>query len=211
MISMNLNKKICFLIPLYGSVPIYLNLFLKSEAFNKNFNFIFITDLDLNSTLPDNVNKIDYSLDELKDLIYKNTGVQPTFNSYYKIVDFKPAYGLIFQNFISGYDYWGMIDIDLILGDLNNFITQELLNVYDIISVRKYWLSGSFALFKTCYQVNNLFMQSPDWQEVFSSKKLYRFCETGTIKNTDKTLLNELKDGKYIYDLDAVLLVSLIF
>ena len=198
-----MGKKIAFIIPLYGKVPNYIKLFLKSAEYNKNHVFIFFTDLNLNYRLPDNIRKYDCSFVGFKQLIHSRTGVKPTFNSYYKIVDFKPAYGLIFQHYISEFDYWGMLDVDLILGKIDNFVTSELLENFDVISARKYWLSGSFAIFRNNEKVNTLFMKSDDWGKVFSSNKLCRFCETGTLRNTDKTLLNELRRGKSIYELDA--------
>ena len=198
-----MKSSIVFLIPLFGNVPQYLKIFLKSAEFNSDYEFIFFSDLDLMCELPLNVHNYYLSLNDFKELLYKKTGIQTNFESYYKIVDFKPAYGLIFQDYIRDYKYWGILDIDLILGDINKFINQELLKKYDIISARKYWLSGSFALFKNVEKVNHLFENSTDWVEVFSSDKLYRFSETGTIRDSYKTLLNELRNGKSIFDIDA--------
>ncbi len=198
-----MSKRICFIIPMYGKVPAYLNLFLKSVEYNDNYEFIFISDLELGCKLPENVKKYDCSKICLQDLIHKKTGAKPTFDNYYKIVDFKPAYGMIFQDYILDFDFWGLLDVDLILGQIDKFITSDLLDNYDIISARKYWLSGSFALFRNCEKINMLFQKSRDWEEIFSSKKLFRFCETGTIKNTNRTLLNLLRQGKPINEIDA--------
>ncbi len=179
---MNLNKKVCFIIPLYGKVPVYLNIFLKSAEFNKNFTFIFFTDLDLKCKLAENIRRHYCSLDDFRRLIHKKTGVKPTFDKYYKIVDFKPAYGMIFQEYISEFDYWGMLDVDLILGEIDKFITPELLEKYDIISARKYWLSGSFALFKNCEKVNTLLKKARTGRKFFPAAIFIDFVKPGPSK-----------------------------
>ena len=49
----------------------------------------------------------------------------------HKLCDYKPAYGYIFEQYISEYKFWGHCDIDTIMGDLNEFITDDLLELYD--------------------------------------------------------------------------------
>lgn len=194
-----MQPKICFIIPFYGKVPEYLNLFLNSCKNNDNYTFIFFTDIEFKSQLPSNVNKIRLSFEEFKQLIEEKTGIKPNIPYFYKIVDFKPAYGLIFEDYLRDYDYWGMLDIDLILGNINNFITEELLIKYDVISARKYWLSASFALFRNCFEVNTLFMLSESWQEVFQNPKPCRFTEFGS---GNVKIIKELEKGKSIHNLD---------
>ena len=52
------------------------------------------------------------------DKTYQAT-VTMTIEDAYKLTDFKPAYGEIFQDYIIQYDFWGFTDIDLIYGDSN--------------------------------------------------------------------------------------------
>ena len=39
-----------------------------------------------------------------------------------KLCDYKPAYGLIFEDELIGYDYWGFCDTDILLGDIYQFL-----------------------------------------------------------------------------------------
>ena len=48
--------------------------------------------------------------------------------SPYKLCDFKPAYGEIFNEFISSFDYWGYCDVDLIWGNIRKFLSNDLLD-----------------------------------------------------------------------------------
>lgn len=54
--------------------------------------------------------------------------------SPYKLCDFRPIYGKLFQQYINGADFWGFGDIDLIYGDIRQFITENVLQNYDLIS-----------------------------------------------------------------------------
>ena len=99
-------------------------------------------------------------------------------NFSYKLCDFKPAYGFIFSEIIEKYDFWGLGDIDVIYGNIRNFVTDEMLQEFDLISPRPDWVPGCFLLFKNTEKMNTLFMQSKDYQKVFESNQHLCFDET---------------------------------
>lgn len=55
------------------------------------------------------------------------------------------------------YEFWGHCDLDIILGNLNDFITEEMLNTYD-----KIFCLGHMILYKNDYDINRLFMKPVD-------------------------------------------------
>jgi len=59
-------------------------------------------------------------------------GFEVDIESEYKLCDFKPAYGLIFSEHFKDYDFWGYCDIDIIFGNIRAYMTDVLLNEYDI-------------------------------------------------------------------------------
>lgn len=94
----------------------------------------------------------------------------------YKLCDFKPAYGYIFQEYIKDYQYWGHCDCDLIWGDLSilNSITEE---GYERIG--EY---GHLILYKNCKDVNSWFKELtsdkvPNYKKIYSENKNYSFDE----------------------------------
>lgn len=95
----------------------------------------------------------------------------------YKLCDYKPAYGYLFPELIAGYDFWGQSDIDIIYGSIRDFMTDEMLNMYDYISVRHDFATGCFSLFKNTEKMNKFFMRSKDYQLVFSDPKHFCFDE----------------------------------
>jgi len=52
----------------------------------------------------------------------------------YTLVEYKPAYGHIFHDYISEYSHWGYSDFDVVFGDLKAWISAEELEDYDIVT-----------------------------------------------------------------------------
>ena len=70
-----------------------------------------------------------------------------------KLCDYKCAYGVIFEDYIQDYDWWGHCDLDQIFGNLNMFVTEDMLRKYD-----KLFSLGHLSLYKNSYKNNRIFM-----------------------------------------------------
>lgn len=152
------KNKIIVIIPYFGNWPSYFDLFLKGCENNHWLDILFFTDCKIPTTNTlKNIRYIHYTLEDFSKLASKKIGENFDIKVSYKLCDFRPCYGLIFEDFITGYDYWGYGDIDLIYGDLSGFILPKIEESYDIISNRKEIMSGSLALFKNRVDVNLLF------------------------------------------------------
>jgi hypothetical protein len=171
--------RIVFIICWQGSMPWYFPYFLHSCRFNPTVDFLLFTDSsDLNLALPPNVKLIPRSIDQFKAEAAKALGFEVAVESGYKLCDFKPAYGHIFADYIRDYDFWGYCDIDVIFGNIRAFMTDELLNGYDIISARHDYLTGCFALYRNQPYFRELFKQSKDYRKVFTTSRNFFFDET---------------------------------
>ncbi|HKJ33216.1 MAG TPA: DUF6625 family protein [Balneolales bacterium] len=175
---MSSTKKIVILICYYGKFPWYFPYFLHSCSYNPSIEFIIISENCYDQELPKNVTIIKMSWEQIKKVIRKRLGFQVQIEVPYKLCDFKPAYGLIFPELIKGFDFWGHGDIDVIFGQIRNFITNKVLSTHDLISVRHDVLTGYFTLYRNSMKMNELFMQSKDYKKVFLSSKHYCFDET---------------------------------
>lgn len=118
------------------------------------------------------------TIQEINRLASRKLGFLTNINSGYKLCDFKPAYGLLFSDIIKGYYFWGYADIDIIFGDIREFISDEMMENYDLISVRHDFLPGQFLLFRNNSKMNNLFTLSRDYRKVLSSDQHYCYDET---------------------------------
>lgn len=158
------SKKILLLLPYFGKWPEYLNLYLKGCELNQWLDILFITDCEPPKKYPKNIRFIKSNLSIVSNLIAKNLGLKEYVLPFsYKLCDFKPSYGAIFQEYIKGYDYWGYGDIDLIYGNLESKVKQEIEDGFDIISARAEIVSGSFTLIKNNNYNNQLYTKIQDF------------------------------------------------
>lgn len=186
-------KKIAVLICYFGELPWYFPYFVHSCKFNPTIDVFFISDVKPQIPTPGNFYLISKTRDEINFLASKKLGFQVKIENGYKLCDFKPAYGLIFSEYIKGYDFWAQSDIDIIYGNIRSFITEEMLNEFDFISIRHDYTTGCFALYRNNALMNNIFKRSKDYELVFSSPTHYCFDECNFQHDP-------LTEGKSIFD-----------
>lgn len=147
-------KKIVFICPYFGKLPDeQMVLWLNSCKYNPDIDWIIITDDHSPYNLPSNVSIEYYEFEELKTFVQKKFDFDISLNNPYKLCDFKPVYGYIFQDIIKDYDYWGHCDMtDCIFGDLSVFLTDENISGYD-----KILFLGHMTLYRNVESVNNRF------------------------------------------------------
>jgi hypothetical protein len=188
------SNKICFIIPYFGKVPPYFPLFLKS-VIGQPFDVFFFTDIPAVEDLPKNVIWNIISFSGLKQLMESKLNIEVALEKPYKLIDFKPAYGLIFENYISDYQFWGTLDIDTVVGNFRNFFNAKKLAEIDFFSGISSYVSGSIFFIRNNTYCNNLFKNSRDWKNVFTNKKVLGFDECGG------RYFVQLQAGANIFDL----------
>lgn len=176
---MQLDKSIVIIILWFGDYPWYFRYFLDSCKFNPSITFIIVGDNDKIHEKPDNVLTYYCSLDELNRRISLKFGIKSNVSTPYKVCDFKPTYGFLFQSEIQAFDFWGYGDLDVIYGDIRSFLSYEVLSTHQVFSFRPEYLSGALTIFKNNNKLNNFFRQSKDWEVICSSSKYFNFDECG--------------------------------
>jgi hypothetical protein len=180
----------------FGKLPWYFNLFLKSCETNPTINFLIFLDEEVIGEVPKNVKIIDFTLEKFNSLASEKLSLKINIKSGYKLCDLKPAYAVVFQDYLDNYDFWGVCDIDLIFGRIREFMNDDLLNKYDVISVKDSFPSGYFLLFKNNDEINNLFKKSKDYKKIFQTSKNYCFDECGGA-------YDEVVNGMNVLDTDT--------
>lgn len=169
-------KKAVFLLPYFGKLPNYFQLYLQSCKYNNDFDWLVITDDLTQYEYPENVKVIISTFEDIRDLIQSKFDFVISLDKPYKLCDFKPAYGYIFQEYITGYDFWGEVDADCIWGDLNKYITWDILDRFD-----KLFLLGHLTLYRNTMENNRVFMYPLNgverFKEVFISPEVMQFDE----------------------------------
>ena len=97
-----------------------------------------------------------------------------------KVNDFKPMWGEAFSDWLAGYDWWGYLQEDVLLGRLaGHCLTAELLERFDIISPFWYPMnaSGVFMLLRNTPRLTALWRRSSDADRVLSDPRYLVFDE----------------------------------
>ena len=71
----------------------------------------------------------------------------------YKLCDYKPCYGYLFEEHTRGYDYWGYCDIDTLWGDMDAWLGIVMQEGYDRIG--RY---GHFTLYRNTEKMRMLYL-----------------------------------------------------
>ena len=173
----NSRKPIGMIIPYFGEKPAWFDFFLLSCSKNQSFDWLFFTDCLTTKRLFGNIHFIKMTLNEFSKLASKNLNINVDIKFPYKLCDFKPAYGLIFSDYILGYKYWGYCDIDIIYGDINSFIPADFYETYDIFSPNIEFLPGHFCILKNTIEITNLFSSALKFKKILVSERYHYFDE----------------------------------
>lgn len=166
---MNKSSKICLLMPYFGKWPFWMPFFLQSCRYNADIDWIFYTDCGALDNCPDNVRVISMSFAEYCAKVSLRLDVPFSPERAYKLCDIRPAFGLIHQEDLAGYDFWGFGDIDLVYGDLRAYFTEERLRNNDLLSTHARRVSGHLCLIRNSERMRVAFRLIPSWQQ--------RFCD----------------------------------
>ncbi|MBQ6464331.1 MAG: hypothetical protein IJJ59_13475 [Pseudobutyrivibrio sp.] len=158
--------KCCFIVPYFGKLPKEFPIFLKTCGFNKGFDWIIYTDDHTYFDYPQNVIVKYMEFSDFRELAESKFDFSISMDSPYKLCDYKPAYGLICEEDIVEYDFWGHTDIDVVLGDLSSFIFENMLKKYD-----KLFCLGHCVLYRNSYENNRVFMS--EYKGDYLYKKVY--------------------------------------
>lgn len=174
-------KKCCFIIPYFGKFNNYFPIFLKTCAWNKDFNWLVITDDETKYDYPENFQIVRMSFHSFKDLVQSKFDFQISLDKPYKLCDYKPAYGYILEEYIGNYKFWGHCDTDVLMGDLNSYFTEAVFSQYDKIGSL-----GHMILYRNTKDNNRVFMH--DYHGISLYKKA--FTSSGIVTF----------DEEYLYD-----------
>lgn len=180
------KKRACIVICYFGEFPKSIESFFRSCGNNPDFNWLIFTDCKAEH-IPSNVRLIETNLNDVRKLAETKIGMKLNLSAPYKLCDYKVAYGLIFEDYLEEYDFWGYGDLDVIYGNLSEFITDEIMNKYD-----KIYPLGHLSLLRNNEKCKKLFMQevknTKSYKKVFSVSTSCFFDEDAGINEKAEVL-----------------------
>lgn len=168
-------KRIVIIGVYFGKFPDFFELWLKSCSYNDKIDFFVFTDQKIHG-YPKNMKVIKMTMSEFSELARQKlnlSGINIT--RAYKCCDFKPVYGIILEDYIKQYDYWGHCDFDLIFGDILANIDKKAWDQCD-----KILPLGHLSFYRNTREVNDRYKlksATASYKEIFTSDKSYAFDE----------------------------------
>jgi len=175
-------KKIAIIFPYFGVLPPQYRMWRASALYNSTVDFIFFTDADVEPAQNIIVHKMNFS--DFQIIAQKAFDFQITLDRPYKLCEYKQAYGLILQDYIKKYDFWGFGDLDLVYGDLRSFLTDNILEHKFLLG----W--GHLTLIKNDEDAKTYFMKEiagyQSYKQAFTTNEITFFDEYGYKGCSDK-------------------------
>ena len=128
-------NRFAVVIPYFGMLKPSASLFLESCNRNLDVDFLFFTDcvipegIKLNS----NIHWHSTTLEAIRILAEEKLKMKIALDRPYKLCDLRAFYGVVFEDYLQGYEYWGYGDTDVVLGRIVHFLEDIDYSQYDKI------------------------------------------------------------------------------
>jgi len=187
------SRKVMRFTMIFGETAVnepWLPLFIKSAAAS-GADFTVIGDPALPFELPPNVKQIHISYPALVEMISKELfdgrHLYMRDAELYKVIDVKPLLGYLFRDQLTDYGFWGHIDNDMLIGNVANFLTADVLDNNDIITGIPKGMNGKdelttwgpLTVYRNTPKITQLFRHCPDLYHVFNNHSAMFFDEWG--------------------------------
>lgn len=192
-----MKNKIAIILPYFGKFPQWFSLFIEGCKYNDFIDFWIYTDNDYDECVCKNVFFRHMSFDEYCRKVGRALEIDFHPQSPYKLCGVRPFIGIVFEEELHGYDFWGFCDLDLVFGDLKMFFSPANLNKYDILSTEGDRIAGPLCIIKNNEEYRNKAFLIKHWQEMLMSENMVPVDE----KYFSDVVTPELKPLRGIYRL----------
>jgi hypothetical protein len=172
-----MTAKIAILIPYFGDWPVWMNFFVESCRWNCDIDWILFTDQAPPENSTANVRYHRISFLDYRDQLSEALGVKVGAEDPYKLCDVRPALGFAHGAMLSGYDFVGFGDLDVIYGDIRSFYDDELLSDFDLLSTHSDRISGHLCLMRNREDIVTAFRKVRGWKDAFRRSDNVTFDE----------------------------------
>lgn len=200
-------SKITLILPYFGNkFPTTFPLLLDSMKKNIDIQFLIFTNIKdeiLEANNASNIS-IEYTtLANIRKLASSKLNINVNLYTPYKLCDLRPFYGIVFEDYLKKSEWWGYFDSDIIFGNLNSFIKNDVFQQYDRI-----FTHGHLTFYRNNRDVNNVVLHDfsdpamPDYKRVLTDKETYGFDEWGFGKNKGRGISWEIDKTKVLEQYD---------
>lgn len=165
------------LIPYFGRWPFWMPLFLRSCEINPDISWLLFSDCGKPSRCPGNVQIYETSFQDYCAKVSARLNIKFSPTEPYKLCDLKPALGEVHEEELVGYSHWAFGDIDLVYGQLSDYIASRGPERFDVFSMHARRLSGHLTVLKNTPDITRAYRRVPGWDDALTSPEHLAFDE----------------------------------
>ena len=172
------SPSIRLVVPHFGPRPAYFPLVLRSMAANPDVSWLLLTEQPVPDP-PPNVEVRLGTFDDLARRIQTSFEFEISLERPYKLCDFRPAFGEIFADELTGYDFWGHSDLDVIFGRIRDHLPTEAFGADKIL------FNGNFSLYRNSPQAAGWYRHEVgkvDYRDAMTNPAAMHFDEWAGIR-----------------------------
>lgn len=162
--------KAAIIIVWFGPFPPWVSAFLVSCRQVKCVDWHIFHDHPLAFPLPENVILHPYTLEDFQACATARMGLNIKKIEPYKLCDFRPAFGFLFEEYLTNYEYFGWGDLDIVLGRVDNFL-GGIMGQWDIISFSDDVPSNHFILIRNTEYYRKLYLEISDYVSLLETSE----------------------------------------
>jgi hypothetical protein len=155
-------KKILLIADYFGPAPSWLSLFFASCGANPSIDWLLNTDCPRPEHLPSNVTFRSMSFDDYCARVSKRLDIAYRPQAMQNIANLRPAYGVLYEREIDGYDHFGWCDWDIVWGNIRQFLSEDLLK-HGVVTTSGSICAGHLTILKSERKYQEMFNDIPDW------------------------------------------------
>jgi|GEM_PF-2517457 len=159
-------NKVALIIPYFGKWPEWMDLYLFSCSKQHNIDFVFYTDCVIPVRIYKNTIFHQISFEDYCAFVSKRLLIPFHPKAAYKLCDLKVFYGIVHENDLQGYEWWGFGDIDLVYGELSLLVNEDNLQKYDLLTTHVDRIAGHFTIIRKDSKYTDLCKEIPDWKKL---------------------------------------------
>lgn len=179
--------KKCFILTQFGEPHSWTNEYFENVSRLGKYGWSWkIFTPNTYKKIPTNVEIIPMTADQFNNLVANKVGVRPQMFvtnmgvPSVHVTDFCVAWGKVFEDYLKGFEFWGIPNWDIVYGRLERFLPDIELEDCDVWSDDVNTINGIFTLFRNRDDINVLFKEIPNWREKFAQKPCPRCLGVGT-------------------------------
>ncbi len=178
----------------FGAFPEWIDLYFASLDRNSSIDFHVFTDCSYAKPIPSNVYIHEVEFGSYLEYIRSRLNVVVNADSPIKLCDIRPMIGMIHKDVFEKYDFYGWIDLDLLMGDVRTFYTEEILKNYDVFSTHSVRIAGHFSLFRNNRKNRNKYKSIYNWKQSLANPRFVGLDEHGITNAYTMTFFDKFNE-----------------